>query len=381
MVTTFAAISWDVYRGAQSADELNEVPLMAMMFWLMVWHAQRRLDADHERDLVSDENARLLATQRRFLQDASHQLRTPITIALGHAELLARELTDGTEQRDIQVVVGELTRLRRLGERLLVIAASEDPDFLRPEPVALDGFTMDVIRRWRRPADRQWQVGRLDEVTVAADRERLGLAVDALLENAVRHTCSGDMIQLSVLVTGPGLPVRMIVADTGEGIAPSQLEHIFDRFRTGTPAGGTAGGGAGWFRGLSRGRKLALTCSASVLAVVVALLAIGATSGGAPKPAPQPRAQAFTLSRLGHPGQHISLAQYAGHPLILNFFASWCEPCQRETPLIARFYRSHRHSVIIIGIDVNDTSSAGLAFARKMGVAYPVASDPAPMTM
>ena len=250
MVTTFAAIGWDVYRGSQSADELNEVPLMAIMFWLMVWHAQRRLDADHERDLVSDENARLLTTQRRFLQDASHQLRTPITIALGHAELLAQELTGQTEKRDIQIVVGELTRLRRLGERLLVIAASEDPDFLRPEPIALDGFTMDVIRRWRPTADRQWQVGRLDAVTVEADRERLGLAVDALLENAVRHTVDGDMIQLSVLVNGPGLPVRMIVADTGEGIAPSELEHIFDRFRTGSPpggitAGGTAAGGTG----------------------------------------------------------------------------------------------------------------------------------------
>jgi len=137
----------------------------------------------------------------------------------------------------------------------------------------------------------------------------------------------------------------------------------------------------GWFGGLSRGRKLALTWSASVLAVVVALLVIGAMSTGSPKHAPPPRAQAFTLAELGHPGQHISLAQYAGHPLILNFFASWCEPCQRETPLIARFYRTHRSSVIIIGIDVNDTSSAGLAFARKMGVAYPVASDPAPMTM
>ena len=242
MMTTFAAIGWDVYEGAQSVDELNEVPLMAMMFWLMVWHAQRRLDADHERDLVSDENARLLATQRRFLQDASHQLRTPITIALGHAELLARELTDRTERRDIEVVVGELTRLRRLGERLLVIAASEDPDFLRPEPVALDRFTMDVIRRWRPTADRQWHLGRLDAVTIGADRERLGLAVDALLENAVRHTGCGDTIQLAVLVSGPDLPVRMIVADTGQGIAPSELEHIFDRFRTGSPPEGAAAG-------------------------------------------------------------------------------------------------------------------------------------------
>ncbi len=248
MVTTFAAIGWDVYIGAQSVDELNEVPLMAAMFWIMVWHARRRLDADQERDRVSDENARLLATQRRFLQDASHQLRTPITIALGHAELLARELTERTERRDIQIVVGELTRLRRLGERLLVIAASEDPDFLRPEPVALDRFTMDVIRRWRPTAERRWRIGRLDMVTVSADRERLGLAVDALLENAVRHTADGDMIQLSVVAPGPGQPVRMIVADTGAGILPSELAHIFDRFRTGSaasPASGTGPKGTG----------------------------------------------------------------------------------------------------------------------------------------
>jgi thiol-disulfide isomerase/thioredoxin len=150
---------------------------------------------------------------------------------------------------------------------------------------------------------------------------------------------------------------------------------------TAGPPGGPRRGMTGWFGGLSRGRKLALTWSASVLAVVIALLAIGATSGGPAKHAPPPRAGAFTLSALGHPGQHISLAQYAGHPLILNFFASWCAPCQRETPLIARFYRSHRRSVIIVGIDVNDSNAAGLAFARKMGVAYPLASDPAPMSM
>jgi signal transduction histidine kinase len=231
---TFAAIGWDVRTGAQSVDELNEVPLMAAMFWVMVWHARRRLVADHERDMVSDENARLLTTQRRFLQDASHQLRTPITIALGHAELLARELADRGEKRDIEIVVGELTRLRRLGERLLVIAASEDPDFLYPEPVALDRFIMEVIRKWRPTAARRWQLGRLDAVTVSADRERLGLAVDALLENAVRHTAAGDMIQLSVVAGRHGAPARMIIADTGAGIRPSELERIFDRFRTGT---------------------------------------------------------------------------------------------------------------------------------------------------
>jgi len=245
MATTFAAISWDVFHGAQSVDELNEVPLMAAMFWMMVWHAQRRLAADTERERVSQENARLLTTQRRFLQDASHQLRTPITIALGHAELLARDLADRAEARDIDVVVGELTRLRRLGERLLMIAAAEDPDFLRPEPVALDRFALEAFRKWLPTSPRRWTLGRLDGVLVLADRERLGLAVDALLENAVRHTARGGRIELSVLGDHDGRTARIIVADGGEGIPPAELDRIFDRFRSGGQPGGARGTGLG----------------------------------------------------------------------------------------------------------------------------------------
>jgi signal transduction histidine kinase len=239
MATTFATIGWDVFHGAQSVDELNEVPLMAAMFGMMVWHAQRRLAAHKVSARISAENARLLATQRRFLQDASHQLRTPITIALGHAELLASALAGSgrPEERDIGVVVGELARLRRLGERLLMIAAAEDPEFLRPEPVALDRFTMDVLRKWMPTAKRSWQLGRLDPVIVDADRERLGLAVDALLENAIRHTHDGDVIQLSVLSAADGSAARMIITDTGVGILPSEHDHIFDRFRSGADLG------------------------------------------------------------------------------------------------------------------------------------------------
>jgi signal transduction histidine kinase len=238
IVTTGAAISLVVWQAGVAVEELSEVPLMAAMFWAMVWHARRRLVADEERAQVGAENARLLTTQRRFLQDASHQLRTPITIALGHAELLASELAgSGRRDRDIQVVVGELARLRRLGERLLMIAAAEDPDFLRPEPVALDRFTMDVLRKWMPTAHRRWRLGRLDPVIVDADRERLGLAVDALLENAVRHTRDGDVIQLSVLAADDGAAARMIIADTGAGIPPAERDHIFDRFRSGSELG------------------------------------------------------------------------------------------------------------------------------------------------
>jgi signal transduction histidine kinase len=233
MATTASGIGLDVARGSEPPAELTEVPLMAAMFVAMVWHARRKQAAEGEARLAGEKNARLLSTQRRFLQDASHQLRTPITIALGHAELLASDLAGQQEGNDIQVVLGELNRLRRIAERLLVIAASEDPEFLRPEPVALDRLTMEIIRRWRPTAERRWQLGRLDPVTVYADRERLGLAIDALLENAVRHTGTDDVIKLSVIRGWSGGPVRVVVADTGSGVPPGQLHLIFDRFRTG----------------------------------------------------------------------------------------------------------------------------------------------------
>ncbi len=233
MLTTAAGIGVDVWRGSEPPEELTEVPLMAAVFVAMAWHAHRRQAAVRSHRLISEQNARLLATQRQFLQDAAHQLRTPITIALGHAELLAGDLTGQQEGQDIQVVIGELNRLRRISERLLVIAAAADPEFLHPELVALDRLTMELIRRWRPTADRRWQLGRLDRVSVLADRERLGLALDALLENAVRHTGTDNVIQLSVIRGWPGMPARIIVADNGSGIPPDQLHLIFDRFRTG----------------------------------------------------------------------------------------------------------------------------------------------------
>jgi signal transduction histidine kinase len=245
VATTFTAIGLDVVRGAQPPAELTEVPLMAAMVWVMLWHAHRRQAADTERARVSEQNGRLLANQSRFLQDASHQLRTPITIALGHAELLARSLADREEERDIHVVVGELNRLRSLSERLLLIAASENPDFLRREPVALEQLTMEALRRWRPAAQRRWQLGQLGQATVNADRERLRLALDALLENAVQHTGPQDVIRLS-LVQGdhPG-QARLVIEDSGSGIPPAELTHIFDRFATGSSAGGHRGTGLG----------------------------------------------------------------------------------------------------------------------------------------
>jgi signal transduction histidine kinase len=254
MLLTAVGIGAAVRQGQERPTELVEVPLMAMVFLAMVWHARRTQAAEGSYQLIAAQIARILDDQRRFLQDAAHQLRTPITIALGHAELLAGELaSDQQEGTDVAVIVGELTRLRRISDRLLIIVAAADPAFLHLEPVDLDELVTELLRRWRPAADRRWRTGTLDRVTVRADRERLALALDALIENAVRHTSSADAIQLAVIGGGLDGLARMLVTDTGTGIPADQLPFIFDRFRTGD-------------NGRSRGTGLGLPLVAAVAA-------------------------------------------------------------------------------------------------------------------
>jgi thiol-disulfide isomerase/thioredoxin len=111
------------------------------------------------------------------------------------------------------------------------------------------------------------------------------------------------------------------------------------------------------------------------LAAVASLIAIALVASGpaAPAgPAADPAAPAFSLPVLGQSAQKISLSDYAGKPLIVNFFASWCEPCQQETPLLARFYRTEHAKVAIVGLDENDGLGSAMSFTRKEGVGYPV---------
>ena len=130
--------------------------------------------------------------------------------------------------------------------------------------------------------------------------------------------------------------------------------------------------------GRSGRARIALAATAVVLAVAAAAL----LTGGSPRSGSRalPTAKNFTLPALGHPGQHLMLAAYAGRPVIVNFFASWCVPCKKETPLLARFYRAEHGRVIILGVHSNDTAAAALRFVHAAGVTYPVGFDPAAAT-
>jgi cytochrome c biogenesis protein CcmG/thiol:disulfide interchange protein DsbE len=85
----------------------------------------------------------------------------------------------------------------------------------------------------------------------------------------------------------------------------------------------------------------------------------------------------FTVAALGTPDGQISLSrQYRDKPVIVNFWASWCGPCQQETPLLARWYKQQHGAVSLLGLDENDNSGKALAFAASKGVTYRLGFDP-----
>ena len=248
-LATGGIIGVQVLKGQQDADYLAEVPLIALMFLVMVWHGRRRLAAHQERltameevQRISQENLRLLEQQRQFLQNASHELGTPITVALGHAELIVQAATDTEVAADARVVTGELARLRRLTHRLLLLASAGSPGFLQVAPVATDSLVLDALERWGH-VPRHWRLGEVAEATVLGDGDRLIVALDALLENAVAHTEPGDRIEVSVRLDDGRAVIA--VTDSGCGIPPTDLDRIFGRFARAEPYRSREAGGFG----------------------------------------------------------------------------------------------------------------------------------------
>jgi signal transduction histidine kinase len=230
----------DVRSGVQEWGELFEVPLMSAMFLAMVWHAQRRQQALRAVERLADERASLLERQERFLHDASHELRTPVTIARGHLEVFQRATE---EAQEIEVALDELARIEHILGRLLLLAKADHPDFVTWSDIDVEPFLEDVFVRWTAAAQRPWHLGPLPVGTLRADPETLRNALDALLENAVKHTQVSDAIELSAVASGSEIAIR--VADQGSGIPQDAVDRIFERFARADPARTRAEGGVG----------------------------------------------------------------------------------------------------------------------------------------
>lgn len=190
-----------------------------------------------------DRLERAFAGQRQFVDDAGHELRTPITIVRGHLELMG----DGPEEREetVRVVTDELDRMSRIVEDLLLLAKAERPDFVTPEPVELAELTADVFVKARTLAERDWQLAQVAEGTVLLDPQRVTQAMVQLAQNAVQHTAPGAPVRIGSRRRPEEGAVELYVADSGPGVSPQDAEVIFERFRRGTARRGSRGSGAG----------------------------------------------------------------------------------------------------------------------------------------
>jgi signal transduction histidine kinase len=177
-------------------------------------------------------------TQKSFIDDASHELRTPITIIRGHLETL--ESDPEARARTVALLLDELNRMSRLVEDLLFLARSERPDLLELEVVDVTSLTTEVHAKAAALAERDWVLAETGKGRIVADRQRLTQALVQLAQNASQHTEEGDLIEFGSAVANG--TARFWVRDTGPGIAPAEQARIFERFARGRFKGKRSGG-------------------------------------------------------------------------------------------------------------------------------------------
>ncbi|MGL5835189.1 MAG: ATP-binding protein [Waterburya sp.] len=166
-------------------------------------------------------------TQRNFINDAGHELKTPITIIRGHLELMGAD--PQSQQETVELVIDELDRMNRLVEDLVLLAKSERPDFLQIETVELTSFVTELFSKLQQLGQRNWN---LDNAILSGkmtgDRQRITQAIINLANNAVQHTITDSLIVFGTKIEDDC--VEFWIRDTGNGISSDEQKRIFDRF-------------------------------------------------------------------------------------------------------------------------------------------------------
>jgi signal transduction histidine kinase len=179
--------------------------------------------------------------QREFLDDASHELRTPITVIQGHLDLLEEDPEE--RRRTLELVSDELDRMSRLVHDLLLLSRSKRPDFLNLETVDVATLTAEIHSKAEALGPQQWEVEKTGRGRVVADRQRLTQAIMQLAENAVRHTPDGEPIWIGSTVQDGR--AAFWVKDSGPGIKPQHRDRVFERFGRGPGMRRLEGSGLG----------------------------------------------------------------------------------------------------------------------------------------
>lgn len=169
-------------------------------------------------------------SQQAFINDASHELRTPITIIQGHLDVMGN---DPEEQREVlELVHDELGRMNRVVGDILTLAKAERPDFLQPEAVDLEVLTVEIYNQATAMTNCPCKLSQHGYGTVWLDPQRITQAVINLVENANQHTPATGLITLGS--SRSRQHVRFWVTDTGKGINTHDQNRIFKRFARST---------------------------------------------------------------------------------------------------------------------------------------------------
>ena len=176
------------------------------------------------------------AIQRNFINDAGHELKTPITIIRGHLELMDIDTT--LQQETVDLAIDELDRMNRLVEDLVLLAKAERPDFLQIETIELSSFVTELFSKLQTLGERNWNLdNQILSGRMTGDRQRITQAIINLASNAVQHTIADSLIVFGAKLDGDPLleagaanRVEFWIRDTGNGIAADEQERIFNRF-------------------------------------------------------------------------------------------------------------------------------------------------------
>ncbi|MFC9350591.1 ATP-binding protein [Arthrobacter sp. NPDC057013] len=237
----------DLTKRVEVPDSTDDIAQLAMNFNRML----ERLESGFD-------------NQRRFVHDASHELRTPMTIIRGYLELLRAGDPEDVDQTRM-LLLDELDRMQVLVDDLLILARSGRPDFVTPAWVEADDLLEDVLNRVRVLGERQWRLEAKPGGLIHADRRRLTQALEQLAANAVKHTSESDRISVggAWVENDDGAPqggraavvrelagpasreLQIWVSDTGTGIPAGDHERIFERFGKGSNSAASEGSGLG----------------------------------------------------------------------------------------------------------------------------------------
>ncbi|VEP12003.1 Histidine kinase [Hyella patelloides LEGE 07179] len=197
-------------------------------------------------------------TQKSFVRNASHELKTPITIIQGHLDLMGE---DPEEQHETQAIINEqLDRMTRLVEDLLILTRVEQPEFLQPELIEIEVFTQKLFQKAKVFTEANLQLEKVGQGKLYIDPKRLTQAIMNLIENAVQHTPLGGKISIGSVCNESD--VRFWVRDTGMGIAHSDRKQIFNPFAR---AAHSYRRSNGFGLGLSIAQAIVSACGGSII--------------------------------------------------------------------------------------------------------------------